>query len=149
MRSFTASRTSVSRTFSVAGLTPLITPLEERFPRYWQMICQAAGFVPRVAARVQGAHTVAGMVAAGLGVGLLPQSVQSLATADVVFLPLTPAVIAPPLTLFWRTGSDRALSRHFLALVREVLRLTDPVLTGQEINRAYLGTLRAQVSRIT
>lgn len=142
-----SARASV-RPVALSGEAFLITPLEERVPRYWQMICQAAGFEPRVAARVQGAHTVAGMVAAGLGVGVLPQSVRAFATADVVFLPLDPAVIAPPLTLLWRQGDTRPLTDRFLRLVREVLQVGTATSSGQEVNRAYLSSLRAQVNGI-
>ncbi len=126
----------------------LITPLEERFPGYFQMICQAAGFEPTVAGRVKGAHTLVGMVAANLGVGLLPQSARAFATAGVVFTPLTPSVVAPPLTLIWRSSDNGALSRRFLVVVREVLQLDEDAVGGQDLNRGYLSLLRRQVSRI-
>ncbi len=126
----------------------LITPLEERFPGYFQMICRAASFEPTVAGRVQGAHTLVGMVASNFGIGLLPQSARAIARAGVVFTPLTPSIVAPPLTLIWRSSDDRVLSRRFLAVVREVLQLDQEAMNGQDLNSGYLRLLRAQVSRI-
>jgi DNA-binding transcriptional LysR family regulator len=142
-----ASRSRISPA-SLRGERFILTPLEERFPRYWQMVCATAGFEPQVAARVQGVHTVVGMVAAGVGLGLVPQSAGTSARADVTFVPLSPPVLAPPLTLVWRKGDDRELSRRFLTVVRTVLHLTFDPVSGQQLDRDFLAALRQQLNRM-
>ncbi len=133
---------------SLRGDRFILTPLEERPPRYWHMVCEAAGFEPTVAARVRGTHTVVGMVSANVGLGLIPQSARIAERADVAFVPTRPPVLAPPLTLVWRAGDEREISRKFLGIVRDVLRVTDKVMTGHALNRAYLTTLRKQVTQV-
>ncbi|MFG2074287.1 LysR family transcriptional regulator [Nonomuraea maritima] len=54
-------------------------------------LCAAAGFEPRIAFECQESETVRGLVAAGLGVAVLPRSDQPSA-ADVVEIPLEPRV---------------------------------------------------------
>ncbi|SEG97085.1 DNA-binding transcriptional regulator, LysR family [Nonomuraea solani] len=54
-------------------------------------LCAAAGFEPRIAFEGQESETVRGLVAAGLGVAVLPRSDQAL-TGGVVEIPLSPAV---------------------------------------------------------
>lgn len=126
----------------------LLTPLEERFPRYWNMICQAAGFEPIIGSRVRGSHTVMGMVSAGLGVGILPESARAYARTDVVFKPLNPQIVAPPLTLIWRRNVEQGPLANFMETVRMTLHISNEVSTGHDLNRNYVETLRADVGRI-
>ena len=51
-------------------------------------LCREAGFNPRIGQEVGGAATVIGLVAAGLGVSILPASLARLKMEDVVFRPL-------------------------------------------------------------
>ncbi|MET7333043.1 LysR family transcriptional regulator [Nonomuraea sp. NPDC005650] len=57
-------------------------------------LCAAAGFVPRIAFEGQETETVRGLVAAGLGVAVLPRSTHPTAdaTAGVVEIPLSPSL---------------------------------------------------------
>ncbi|MCF6474892.1 LysR family transcriptional regulator [Nonomuraea sp. MG754425] len=54
-------------------------------------LCAAAGFEPRIAFEGQESETVRGLVAAGLGVAVLPRSDQP-ATGGVVEIPLSPSL---------------------------------------------------------
>jgi DNA-binding transcriptional LysR family regulator len=67
-------------------------------------LCAAAGFEPKVAFEGQESDTVRGLVAAGLGVALLPRFEPS-APAGVVEVPLVPKV-ARTIGLTWRTNDQ-------------------------------------------
>ncbi|MGW0196397.1 LysR substrate-binding domain-containing protein [Nonomuraea sp. NPDC003201] len=49
-------------------------------------------------------QTIVGLVAAGLGVSIVPESVARLRRGDVVFRPLSPPTRVVTLDLTWRTG---------------------------------------------
>ena len=53
--------------------------------------CQAAGFEPRVSFESDDYQTVQGLVAAGVGVALIPQLALSVAREDIVIRALSPA----------------------------------------------------------
>jgi DNA-binding transcriptional LysR family regulator len=57
-----------------------------------QRACLAAGFEPRVVGRTDQTHISQSLVAAGLGVTLVPGLTRARARADLVFLPLVPQV---------------------------------------------------------
>ncbi|MCE0765281.1 LysR substrate-binding domain-containing protein [Pseudonocardia kujensis] len=122
----------------------VLTPLEERFPRYLHLACAAAGFEPAIACTVQGIHTVVGMVAAGLGIAVAPESAVVPGRLDVVFRPLAPTVLAPPLSLIWRADDRRASTAAFWQLAREVLEIEAEPVSEQEFDRRYLTALRVQ-----
>lgn len=133
---------------SLAAERFILTPLEERFPRYWQLVCAAAGFTPRVASRVQGVHTVIGLVAAGVGLGVVPGSAKGSARTDVSFVPLSPPVAAPPLALLWRSADGRPLRRRLVAVTRDVLHLGADEMTARTLDQVFLTALREQVSQV-
>ena len=125
----------------------ILTPLEERPPRYWHGLCGAAGFQPRVVGRLQGLHTLFGMIAAGVGIGLAPQSART-DRSDVVFVPLAPPVLAPPLTLLWRSHDERELRHRFVATTRDALHLTAPECDATDLDRRYRAALRDHTTRV-
>ncbi|GHF83102.1 DNA-binding transcriptional LysR family regulator [Amycolatopsis bartoniae] len=120
----------------------VLTPLEERFPRYLHLACAAAGFEPAIAGTVQGIHTVVGMVASGLGIAVAPESAVVPGRLDVVFRPIAPTVPAPPLSLVWRADDSRASTAAFWQLVQEVLEIEATPVSEQEFDRRYLTALR-------
>ncbi|BAS11973.1 HTH-type transcriptional regulator AlsR [Arthrobacter sp. Hiyo8] len=74
----------------------ILSPLEERFPQYWHLVCRAAGFEPLVVARVQGINTVVSLVAAGIGVGVAPGPSSMSGRMDVVMRPSVTESWHPP-----------------------------------------------------
>jgi DNA-binding transcriptional LysR family regulator len=61
---------------------------EDQFPgasRIMEHACEGAGFQPRVLQVADRGHTLLGMVAAGCGVALLPETLRALPHAGVVF----------------------------------------------------------------
>lgn len=63
-----------------------------------------------------------GLVAAGLGVSLLPASSRALCREGVVFVPLTGEVPTVSLFMLWRRDDDREILRAFAETAREVAR---------------------------
>ena len=85
--------------------------------------CQAAGFTPRTEQEAPRITATLNLVAAGLGVTLVPQSLCGLQPEAIVYRPLTgrPRLVAP-LRLACRTVDHSAAARRFVALVRREAR---------------------------
>jgi DNA-binding transcriptional LysR family regulator len=75
--------------------------------------CMAAGFTPHREHEVAGTAILLALVAAGLGIALVPKSVESVAVNGVVFKPVEGAE-SVELALAWRADDDSALLESFL-----------------------------------
>lgn len=85
-------------------------------------LCQDAGFHPRV---VQEAHewlTIVGLVEAGMGVSLVPESFRKLKWGKVIYRPLEGSGARYAITLCWRAGGGRPAVEAFLRTCREVAK---------------------------
>lgn len=83
--------------------------------------CQRAGFSPHIAQEAPRVTTALALVAAGLGVCLVPSSMQRLALDGVVFRPIEErAGLTSVLTLCWRRNDASAAVRNYLELVRQL-----------------------------
>lgn len=65
-------------------------------------------------------QTALGLVAAGLGITLVPASVQSQQRADIVYVPLSDTSAVSPIILSRRAGDNSAQLRHCLALIAQI-----------------------------
>jgi DNA-binding transcriptional LysR family regulator len=76
---------------------------------YGQMIslCRAAGFNPRIGQEAREISTIVGLVAAGLGVALLPASLQRIQVDGVVFRRLSDPGAVTTMWLTWRQTRPR------------------------------------------
>jgi len=84
--------------------------------------CQAAGFTPR-ATEVAETSTLVSFVAAGLGVALVPASVQHLRITGAEYRPLAGASPMVELAVATRQGETSPAVRRVLELAREVIDL--------------------------
>lgn len=75
----------------------------------------------RVAMEVNELQTAVGMVAAGVGVALVPESVKRLHRNDVSYRPLTDSGVVSPIIMNFRTGDQSPELVRFRDLVKEVL----------------------------
>lgn len=97
-------------------------------------LCAAAGFEPKVAFEVQGSDTMRGLVAAGLGVALLPRFEPG-TPSGIVEIPLVPRV-ARTISLVWRAHEQLTPAvTHFRDQVYEAatstsVRAAKPVAPG-------------------
>lgn len=94
---------------------------DSRFAQHLRDCCVEAGFLPRISQQVVEAYSLTSLVAAGLGVALVPERVQALSRAGVVYRPLeAPALRADVLMLY---RHDRgAVAERFIGLAREFLK---------------------------
>jgi DNA-binding transcriptional LysR family regulator len=80
-------------------------------------LCAAAGFQPKVAQEAREAFTIIGLIAAGLGVSILPAQLRQVAVEGVVYRSLDTADAYTTLLLAHRRGERSPLVRAFTDLV--------------------------------
>jgi len=107
----------------LAGDTILTFPRHVA-PGYYDVLisaCRGAGFTPRVF-HPGSMQTNLALVSAGLGVSLLPASIQNLRRAGVVYRPLAAPVPVVELAVVWRRDERSPVVPAFLDVVRAVAR---------------------------
>jgi DNA-binding transcriptional LysR family regulator len=77
--------------------------------------CRGAGFEPRVDQVAPQLSSIISLVAAELGVALVPASMQQLRVAGVTFKPIKGSVPATSLALAFRKNSTSRIVRNFMA----------------------------------
>lgn len=83
--------------------------------------CADVGFWPRVVQEAQDTYTVVALVAAAVGVALLPASAEWLQFEGVAFRPVTGADVRVPVALTWRPGDGSRILSGFLEVAGEIL----------------------------
>ena len=81
--------------------------------------CNAAGFSPRIAQEVPRVTSLLALVATGLGISLVPASLQQMHIDGVTYRPLSRPQPKAVLNVVSRRGDPSAVVRHFLSLVRQ------------------------------
>src|SRR5215207_262566 len=76
-------------------------------------------FAPRVVHRVRGFVSAASLVAAGVGVAVVPASLRCLQLPGVVYLPLADAVASADLAAAYRRDERAKAARAFIEQVRK------------------------------
>jgi DNA-binding transcriptional LysR family regulator len=92
----------------LAGEPFVLFPREAR-PSYGDLVleaCAKAGFVPKIAQQTQEMQTAVSLVAAGMGVTLVPQSVRSLRRDNVVYKTIAPPAPVSELSAIFRKGDS-------------------------------------------
>ena len=83
--------------------------------------CQRAGFSPRIVQEAPRVTTALGLVAAGLGVTVVPASMQRFALEGVIFRAIDErAGLKALLTLGWRKNDASPTLENYIALVRKL-----------------------------
>jgi len=85
------------------------------------MLCQQAGFSPNVAQEAMQMPTVLSLVAAKIGVALVPACVQALKMQGVVYRPLLAANVKTTIALAWNPKNCTEVLRVFLSSIEETL----------------------------
>lgn len=86
-------------------------------------LCEAAGFEPRIAAEVERMMSNLNLVAAGVGISVVPASMRAAHPDAVVYCPLADGVrLDAPLTLAWREAESLPAVATFVALARALAR---------------------------
>ncbi|HEX7747813.1 MAG TPA: LysR family transcriptional regulator [Bordetella sp.] len=88
-------------------------------------LCRRAGFVPRVTQEARAVSTIVGLVAAGLGVALVPQALRSIDVNGVAYRPLREKEAKSAMWLVFRAGETSAQERGFRELVETAVSPQD------------------------
>ena len=84
--------------------------------------CQAAGFSPQVAQQAGQIQTLVGLVAAGVGVALVPGSLAELRRPGVVYRPLSGLAVDMGTWAVWRAADASPVRERFLDALRALAR---------------------------
>jgi DNA-binding transcriptional LysR family regulator len=84
--------------------------------------CLKAGFVPKVAQEAWLMQTIIGLVAANIGVALVPASVQHLHRTGVTYKPLQGSSVHVEMGMIWRREETLPTLQLFLRLVDEIVK---------------------------
>ncbi len=84
--------------------------------------CRRSGFVPRIEQEAIQMQTIVSLVAAGMGVALVPASLRHLRRTGVVYRPLNEKSPAVEIGLAHRAQDESPLTRAFVAEARERAR---------------------------
>lgn len=83
-------------------------------------LCQQAEFSPQIVQEAINLQTVLGLVGVGLGVSILPGSIQVVSRADVIYQPLKDVDVTIALCMAWPDGRVTAVCQNFLQTARMV-----------------------------
>ncbi len=84
-------------------------------------LCQQAGFSPNVAQEAIEMQTIVSLVAAEIGVALVPASMRHWQRVGVVYRPLEGESAMTAITMAWRKDDTSPVLHAFLSVVREVM----------------------------
>lgn len=89
---------------------------------YDQLIgmCARAGFSPKVVQEARSAQTIVNLVAGGMGVSILPASLESFKRTGVVYKPLKPPAPTTDLAVIWRPDNESPALCSFLEIIWQV-----------------------------
>lgn len=84
--------------------------------------CLKAGFTPRIGQEAPRIVSALSLVAAGLGLAIVPRSMRTMTLDGVVYRPLKGSVPRAALTLACRRGDPSPVVRNFVKFVRRMAR---------------------------
>ncbi|CAN5754541.1 LysR family transcriptional regulator [soil metagenome] len=96
---------------------PFVMFPRERGPGLFETItrlCETHGFAPRVTQEAVQMPTIVGLVAAGLGVSIVPASVRDFRLRGVKYLPLTETSVQSTVALVWNPELASALRDRWI-----------------------------------
>jgi DNA-binding transcriptional LysR family regulator len=80
------------------------------------MLCRKHGFSPIVAQEANETHTVCGLVAAGMGISIVPSSVRALQVRGIAYRPIAPSATIQR-DVAWLATSRSSALRAFIELI--------------------------------
>ncbi len=115
-----ASRERVA--VSLLADEPFVLQSSHRGGGYYMQLmklCLAAGFSPNVVQEVTEMHIIVSLVAAGMGVSLVPLSACNIRSQGVVYRELEGTPALTEMAVAWLRSSRSALVQNFLTVARE------------------------------
>jgi DNA-binding transcriptional LysR family regulator len=101
---------------------PFVLQSRQRGAGYYvqlMKLCLASGFSPNVVQEVTEMHAIVGLVAAGIGISLVPPSTQNIRSHGVVYRELEGATTLTEMAVAWRRDAHSAVVENFLLVARE------------------------------
>lgn len=89
-------------------------------------ICAQAGFSPKIVQEARTTPTIVSLIAGGIGVSILPDSLRSLQRSGVVYRPLRSPAPTTDMAAIWRPDDASPTLRSFLAIIWEVAEIAAP-----------------------
>jgi DNA-binding transcriptional LysR family regulator len=86
-------------------------------------LCHSAGFSPRIAQEAGHVQTVLGLVAAGLGVCLLPDFIKNIRRPGVRYVPLSGSPPVVKLAVVWRSDNSSLLVKSLVTVIESSAHL--------------------------
>lgn len=78
-------------------------------------VCRRAGFIPHIAQFAEPMESVVGMVAAGAGLAIVPESMRRLSLPKVVYRPIQERYAVGELAVAWRAADSSPIIKAFLS----------------------------------
>jgi DNA-binding transcriptional LysR family regulator len=107
---------------------PIVLPSLDALPFYKNVIkgCQKSGFEPRIVQTVKatGIVTLLSLVAAEMGISILPSHVQVLQREGVVYRPLLDKILSRKMTIAYRKADSSIVLQKFLEVTQDVIKLS-------------------------
>ncbi|MEK8129930.1 LysR substrate-binding domain-containing protein [Paenibacillus filicis] len=91
-------------------------------------ICREHGFEPRIVQEAVQMYTIVNLVAAGIGISIVPSSVSVFQRSDVVFLPFHEDTPQLPLYAAWQPDNRNPVLTHFLMIMEETADQTSKLV---------------------
>ncbi|HTD05297.1 LysR substrate-binding domain-containing protein [Undibacterium sp.] len=91
--------------------------------RQIQRLCREAGFEPRIVQEAQEASTIIGLVAAGCGVSILPESFRNIQLSGVAYRPMAGHTSKTTLMLAKLANENNPLTAAFLELAATAAKI--------------------------
>jgi DNA-binding transcriptional LysR family regulator len=107
---------------------PFIMIPRQRGPGFFDYIialCQQEGFSPDIVLEASQFHTIIGLVAAGIGIAIMPASMQRSRIEGVVFRTIAGGA-ETVLNMAWITNNQSLVLQNFLNVAREAVRSLTP-----------------------
>ncbi len=102
---------------------PFVLQSSQRGAGYYvqlMRLCLASGFSPNVIQEVTEMHTIVSLVAAGMGVSLVPLSARNIRSQGVVYRELEGTTTLTEMAVAWPRDSRSAIVQNFLTVAREI-----------------------------
>lgn len=107
---------------SLAGEPFILFPRPLAPRAYDQIIslCQQAGFSPNIVQEAMQMQTIVSLVAGGIGVAIVPVSLQNMQRTGVVYKPLQEQTPCSEIAVAWRNDDRSPTIEPFLAVVQQI-----------------------------
>jgi len=99
---------------------------EPSFGAYLAGLCREAGFEPKIVQETGEVSTALSLVAGGIGIALMPESIKAITRAGVVYVPLKKPVPTTVLNVAYRRDDSSPALKAFLAIMRMALEISAP-----------------------